>query len=372
MSKTNVVLTIPEPGSFELVEKPYPKFKAGYAVVRTEIAPVCLEGSRIWSSHGFELLHGGAQSDYPDGLGHEGVGVVEDVHPGSTLRKGDRVIVFQGDHCGQCHACRNALSPTYCETNTHPRPGMQRPAMAGIQDWNGSESGGWAMARFRLAPVANLYRIPDELSFKHAAAGNCSFGAGWSNQQIMDVSAGDTVLVGGIGFIAMGHVISALYRSAKVIALIRNPYRKAILEKMGVEHFVDPGDDDWLEQVKARTYEGQGVDHAVECSGAPFYQEKMFEATRLYGNINFSGHIPDSSMTFRPLDHVTHKAHKLSGQHDVRIRDRESLVRAMLDKEVQRMIEAMATHEFPMSRAGEAFDVQVSKQCGKIYLYTQK
>ena len=55
MSKSNVVLTIPEPGRIELVERPYPKFNAGYAVIRTEIAPVCLEGSRIWAAHDFEF-----------------------------------------------------------------------------------------------------------------------------------------------------------------------------------------------------------------------------------------------------------------------------------------------------------------------------
>ena len=40
--------------------------------------------------------------------------------------------------------------------------------------------------------------------------------------------------------------------------------------------------------------------------------------------------------------------------------------------QVQKNIDAMVTHVFPMSKAGEAFDVQVSKQCGKIYLYPQK
>ena len=55
MSKSNVVLTIPEPGRIELVERPYPKFNAGYAVIRIEIAPVCLEGSRIWAAHDFEF-----------------------------------------------------------------------------------------------------------------------------------------------------------------------------------------------------------------------------------------------------------------------------------------------------------------------------
>jgi len=372
MSKTNVVLAIPQPGKFELQEKPYPKIKPGYAIIRTEIAPVCLEGSRIWSNHEFEMFHGGMQADYPDGLGHEGVGVIEEVHAGSSFRKGDRVVVFQGDHCGQCYSCRNALSPTYCDTNIDPRPGMNRVAMAGIQDWNESESGGWAMARYRIAPLANLYKMPDALDFRHAASANCSFGVGWSNQEVMNVKAGDSVLVGGVGFIALGHIISALHRNAKVIALIRNPYRRGLLEKMGVEHFIDPNDEDWLEKVQALTYEGQGVDHAIECSGVPFYQEKMFQATRYYANINFSGHTPGATLDFSPLDRVTHKAHTLFGQHDVRMLDRESLIRAMLDLDVQRMIDVMVTHDIPMSRANEAFDIQVSKQCGKIYLRTQE
>ena len=103
MAKCNTILTIPEPGRFALEERPYPTIKAGYAVIRTEIAPVCLEGSRIWARHEFEELFGGLRSDYPDGLGHEGVGVIEEAPPGSSFSVGDRVIVFQGDHCGQCH-----------------------------------------------------------------------------------------------------------------------------------------------------------------------------------------------------------------------------------------------------------------------------
>ena len=38
MSKTNIVLTIPEPGKFKLVEKSYPKIKAGYAIIKNEYA----------------------------------------------------------------------------------------------------------------------------------------------------------------------------------------------------------------------------------------------------------------------------------------------------------------------------------------------
>ena len=162
MSKSNVVLTIPEPKKFELVEKPFPKIKAGYAIVKNDYAGVCLEGSRIWTKHEFEKFFGGGQSDYPDGLGHESVGVVDEVMPGSNFKPGDRVIIYQGDHCGHCHACLNGLSPTYCSSNTFPpKADMTRVVMAGIQDWNESESGGWAMARYRIAHEANLQKIPD-------------------------------------------------------------------------------------------------------------------------------------------------------------------------------------------------------------------
>ena len=364
MKKVNTVLTIPTPGKFELVTRPYPKIKAGYAIIKTEIAPICLEGSRIWAEHDFEF------HDDSEHLGHESVGVIEEVAESSSFNLGDRVIVFQGEHCGQCYSCRNHMSPTYCDWNNPDVYGVDGSAMHGIEKRNDSESGGFAMQKYRIAPIANIYRIPDEVSFKHAAACNCSFGVGFSNQEIMDVKAGDTVLVGGIGFISMGHIISALYRNAKVIALMRNKYREGILREMGVEHFINPEDEE--AQVRALTYEGQGVDHAVDGSGVVYYQERLIKATRIYGNVNFSGHTPGSKLEMSPLHHVIDPALAYQGQHDVREGDRERLVRALLDPKVKKGIDAMVTHEFPMSRAGEAFDIQVTKQCGKIYLYAQE
>jgi threonine dehydrogenase-like Zn-dependent dehydrogenase len=365
-TKTNRVLTIPQPGQFELVERPYPSIVAGYAIIQNEIAPVCLEGSRIWDAHDFEF------HDDPEHLGHESVGTVVEVMPGSNFKVGDRVIVFQGDHCGHCHACTQGLSPTYCDANDPDLGGVDGSAMKGIEKRTGSESGGFAMATYRVAPEANMTRIPDQLAFRHAASANCSLGVGFSNQEVMNVKAGDTVLVGGIGFIAMGHIISALYRNATVIALMRNEYREGLLREMGVQHFVNPDDPDWLDQVKALTYNGQGADHSVDGSGVTYYQERLMAATRKYGTVNFSGHTPGAKIDFSPLHHVIDPAHSLFGQHDVRALDRQGLVRALCNSEVQRMVDVMVTHEFPMSKAGEAFDIQVSKQCGKIYLWPQQ
>ena len=81
---------------------------------------------------------------------------------------------------------------------------------------------------------------------------------------------------------------------------------------------------------------------------SPNYQEKLMAATRLYGAVNFSGHTPGAKIEFSPLHHVIDPAHQLMGQHDVRARDREGLARALMNADVQRMIDVMVTHEYPM------------------------
>ena len=48
--------------------------------------------------------------------------------------------------------------------------------------------------------------------------------------------------------------------------------------------------------------------------------------------------------------------------------DRSAIVGLLQDPEVQRRIDVITTHDFPMSRATEAFEVGLSKNCGKIYL----
>ena len=58
-----------------------------------------------------------------------------------------------------------------------------------------------------------------------------------------------------------------------------------------------------------------------------------------------------------------------TGGHDVDLRDRDRLLGMLLDESVQEKIDLMVTHEFPMSRAAEAFEVALTKRCGKIYLY---
>lgn len=364
---TNTVLTIPEPRQTALAEKPYPVIKPGFVIVDVAIAPVCNE-ARIFRDHQFEW------HDSPEHLGHEGVGTIVETQNGSNFAVGDRVIVFQGNSCQDCFVCTRGLSPTHCLGIPYEgfddgmAPQDVTAGLLGIEKVNGSESGGFAMARYRIAPEHMIVKLPDDLAFEHAAAGNCTLGCTYTACEESGVKAGDVVLVAGIGFIGMGAVVNALYRDATVIVLGRNDYRMNLCRDLGVHHIIDPDATDWLQQIHALTDDRQGVDVAIECSGADYYLDRCFAGLRRYGHLHSQGFQGSGNYEVSLLNDILDRHISWSGGHDVRFKDRAGLIEMLGNTEVQRQIDVLTTHSFPMSQAQEAFEVGLSKNCGKIYL----
>jgi len=371
--QTNVVLTIPEPGVARTVEKPYPTIMPGYALVEVAIAPVCNEAA-IFRSHRFEW------HDDPEHLGHEGVGTVVETAAGSQFEAGDRVLVFQGNPCGECFVCLEGLSPTHCLAKPYEDfelgfiPKDLPNTMLGMERLNGSESGGFAMARYRIASERMMIKLPDDLSFHHAAAGNCSVGANYTFAEETGVTAGDVVLVAGIGFMGLGAIITAAHRNATVVALGRNEYRMELSRRCGADHVLNPEDPGWLSKLHEISAPKKGADVAFECSGAPMYITAALAGLRRYGTLFQEGFSPgeEAGYTLNALNQLMDRHVSWMGGHDVRFRDRVGVLQMLRDPEVQERIDAMVTHTFPMSRAQEAFEVGVSKQCGKIYLLPQE
>jgi threonine dehydrogenase-like Zn-dependent dehydrogenase len=302
---------------------------------------------------------------------------------------GDRVIIYQGNPCGECFVCQRGLSPTHCmtipyealtETQTPDtaleilggKPAMEIPGgLRSIVIDCGSESGGFGFSQYRIAKEMMIQKIPDSLPFRYAALANCSIGCTYTGVEDCGVKKDDWVVVAGVGFIGFGTIINAKYRGANVIVLGRNPYRMEQARRMGADHIVNPDDADWLEQIHALTGYLKGADHVFEASGYPYYQKKALACVRRFGNVWLYGFLVEDSepLPIRLLDEIHNRGVHLSGNHDVHVKHREGLVRMLQNPQVQQWSDALITHEYNMSEATEAFEAALSKKAGKIFLY---
>jgi threonine dehydrogenase-like Zn-dependent dehydrogenase len=387
MPEKNAALTIPEPRRVEIVDKPYPRVAPGYVLVKVAIAPVCIE-HQVYRDHTFEW-----HSDEFH-QGHEGVGTIVELGGESNFEIGDRVIIYQGNPCGECFVCKQGLSPTHClsipyeeltgDAGADPHAAVDfvdggstidiPGGLRSIETACGSESGGYGFEKYRLAPEGMVQKIPDDLQFRYAAAANCSNGCTYTGVEETGIGEGDVVLVGGIGFIGFGAIINAKYRGATVIAMGRNEFRMNLAREIGADYIVNPDDDDWLEQVHAVTGEKKGCDAVFECSGYPYYQKRCLKAVRRYGYMRLFGFLVGSTepLPIHLLDEIHNRAVILSGNHDVNVNHREGLVKMLQDPYVQKATDLMVTHEFNMSDAALAFEACLSKKTGKVYLYPQE
>jgi len=351
----NRVLKI-DKGFAQIVEAPMPTPMNDFVVVKQHYAPNCIE-HRVYKTGYFEF------HESPVHCGHEGVGEVWDV--GTMVKgfeKGDRVIVFQGWPCGHCHVCEGGLSPTHCVDLKYPKH---------VEAANKSASGGNGFCEYRLVPAAMLHKIPDDLSFKHAAAGNCLIGCTYSAMRDHHIGPEHICLIGGVGFVGHATLVNLKHRGATIIALGRHEGRMKTATELGVDHIVNPEDDDWLDQIKDLTPNGRGVDYAFECSGYPYYQQKCLEAVKHYGTLILLGYAANEGSDLKWALNTEYGlcwGHKTVTSHfDVNSNHRTDLIETLRDPWIQKMVDQLVTHDLPMSRASEAFELLNQKEAGKVY-----
>lgn len=99
---------IVEPNKLQIVDLEKPQIdKENNVLVRMVAAGIC--GSDVGIYHGTN-----AAAIYPRIIGHENVGIVEEIGEGVTrVKVGDRVIIDQVTACGHCYACRKGR-PNVC------------------------------------------------------------------------------------------------------------------------------------------------------------------------------------------------------------------------------------------------------------------
>jgi threonine dehydrogenase-like Zn-dependent dehydrogenase len=209
-----------------------------------------------------------------DVIGHEFMGVVEDVGPEvKKVKKGDRVVVPSFITCGQCWYCKNKLY-SLCD-NTHPKPELQEPVFgyptAGIYGYTHAFGGyAGAHAQYVRVPFADndCFKVPDGVPDEQVLFLSDAAPTGYMGADFCNIQPGDVVAVWGCGGVGLMAQKSAFLMGAeRVIGIDRLPERLQMArEHVGSETINYEEVDSVLEVLKEMTG-GRGPDACIDAVG---------------------------------------------------------------------------------------------------------
>ena len=238
------------PGNKSWEEKPKPVIKEPTdAIVKILKTTICGTDLHILKGDVPEVTDGRI-------LGHEGVGVIEEIGNSVTsFKKGDHVIISCISSCGKCDYCKRGMY-SHCE------------------------NGGWILGHLIDGTQAEYVRIPfADNSLYHIPAGSdeealvmlsdilpTGFECGVLNGK---VQPGNTVAIVGSGPIGLAALLTAqFYSPAEIIMIDPDDNRLETAKKFGATQIINNNKENAVEKVKQFT-NNRGVDTAIEAVGIP-------------------------------------------------------------------------------------------------------
>jgi NADPH:quinone reductase-like Zn-dependent oxidoreductase len=232
----------------EYADVPTPAPAAGEVLVAVRAVSVNHGPDIETRRHGFSM----GKQPMPHIGGVDPAGEIVDLGPGvSGFAIGERVAVYPVIACGVCDFCRAGAGENYCRNSR----------LFGVQTPGGR-------AEYVTAPITQLVRLPEGVSFEAAAALGVAYTTTWHG--LIDraqMTAEDTLLVMGAGGgcgVAAVQIAKAL--GARVIAVTGSGWKQERLEALGADVALSYQDDDWPQQVREATG-GRGVTVAFDNAG---------------------------------------------------------------------------------------------------------
>ncbi len=203
-------------------------------------------------------------------LGHEGVGIIEEVGSSAgDFKVGDRVVVPSTLCCGHCSYCARGYQ-SQCD-NANPNGKQAGTAFFGGPKTTGPING--LQAEFARVPLADpsLVKLPEAMTDDQAILLSDIFPTGYFGADVAEIKPGDSVCVFGCGPVGLFAIVSArLLGAGRVFAVDTLPDRLAKARDLGAET-IDFNTEHPVERLKTLT-QGIGVLRAIDAVGVDAYR----------------------------------------------------------------------------------------------------
>src|ERR1700729_245771 len=334
--------------------------KAGEVLIQIKASGVC---------HTDEFTRSGSDPEglFPVILGHEGAGIVVDVGPGVTsLKKGDHVIPLYTPECRQCKSCTSHKTNLCTAIRATQGKGVMPDGRTRFH--LGKEPvyhymGCSTFSNYTVLPEIALAKIREDAPFEKVCYIGCGVTTGVGAViNTAKVEVGANVVVFGLGGIGLNVIQGAKLAGAnKIVGVDVNPRRKALAEKFGMTHFVNPKEvqGDLVAHIVAVT--DGGADYSFECVGNVDLMRQALECChRGWGEsiiIGVAG--AGKEISTRPFQLVTGRVWKGTAFGGARGRtDVPRIVDWYMDGKIN--IDDLITHTMPLNDINRAFELMHS------------
>ncbi len=331
--------------------------RAGEVVVEIRATGIC---------HTDEFTLSGADPEglFPSIMGHEGAGVVVEVGSGvKALRKGDHVIPLYVPECRECEYCvsekTNLCQAIRVTQGRGVMPdGTSRFSLGGtkIHHYMGTST----FSNYTVVPEISLAKIREDAPFDKVCYIGCGVTTGIGAViNTAKVEAGANVVVFGLGGIGLNVIQGARMVGANMIVGVdTNPAKRALAEKFGMTHFVDPKEAGSELVPHLVNLTRGGADYSFECIGDVDVMRQALECCHKGWGVSVIIGVAGAGQEIktRPFQLVTGRVWKgtafggAKGRRDV-----PKIVDWYMEKKIN--IDDLITHQLKLADINKGFDL---------------
>jgi len=355
-SRAAVAWKAGEPLTIETIEIDGPK--AGEVLVEIKATGIC-------HTDAFTLSGADPEGLFPAILGHEGAGIVREVGLGVTsVKPGDHVIPLYTPECRQCKTCLSRRSNLCTAIRATQGKGVMPDGSSRFRcdgDPVFHYMGCSTFSNFTVLPEIALAKVREDAPFDKICYIGCGVTTGIGAViYTAKVWPGANVAVFGLGGIGLNVIQGARMVGAdKIVGIDLNPSKRAMAEKFGMTHFINPdevGRDKVVQAIVDLT--GGGADFSFECIGNVHTMRQALECChRGWGEsiiIGVAG--AGQEISTRPFQLVTGRVWRGTAFGGARGRtDVPKIVDWYMDGKIN--IDDLITHTMPVDDINRAFDL---------------